>query len=92
MLTSSPPQPSSIADVAPQYRRDLFPTSPLPQTKPEAHAISQKTYVETQNNTCLKAAQEDIAHGSVSSMPEPYCAHHARHPMFHRAETNSILA
>jgi hypothetical protein len=72
VLTSSPPQPSSATDVAPQDTRDPSAASPLPHTKPRAHTLTQKTYVANQNNICPKPAQEDIADSSVSSMPEPY--------------------
>jgi hypothetical protein len=60
MLTSSPHQPSSAADVVPQDTQDPSAASPLPHTKPEAHAMTQNTNVENQNNICLKPAQEDI--------------------------------
>jgi hypothetical protein len=83
VLTSSPPQPSSAANVAPQDTCDPSTTSPLPHTKPRAHALIQKTYVANQNNFCPKLAQEDIANSSVFSMPGPYRANGASHPPFH---------
>jgi hypothetical protein len=89
VLTSSPPQPSSTANVAPQDKRGASVASPLPHTKPGAHALTRKTYIANQNNTCPKPAQEDIADGSISSMPEPY---RASHPKFHRAQTISTLS
>jgi hypothetical protein len=52
MLTSSPPQPSSVADVAPQDTRGPSAASPLPHTKPRAHALTRKSYVANQNNIC----------------------------------------
>jgi hypothetical protein len=92
VLTSSPPQPSSAADVAPQDTRDPSATSSLPHTKFGAHALTQKTYVANQNNICPKPTQEDIADGSVSNIPEPYRAHHASCPKFHHAQTISTLS
>jgi hypothetical protein len=94
VLTSSPLQPSSTAVVSPQDTRDPSATSPLPHTKPGAHALTQKTYVANQNNTCLKPTHEDIADDSVSSMPGSYCADCASHPWFHCciAQTNSNLS
>jgi hypothetical protein len=92
MLTSSPPQPSSIANVAPQDTRGSSAASLLPHTKPGAHALTRETYVANQNNICPKSPQEDIADGSVSSTPEPYRAHHASCPKFHRAQTISTLS
>jgi hypothetical protein len=86
------PQPSSIADVAPQDTRGPLAASPLPHTKTGAHALTRKTYVANQNNICPKSAQEDIADGSVSSMTEPYRAHHASRPKLHRAQTISTLS
>jgi hypothetical protein len=86
VLTSSPPQPSSTPDVAPQNTWDPSASSPLPHTKLRAHALTQKTYVVNQNNICPKPAQEDIADDSVSIMPEPYRAHHASRPKFHHAQ------
>jgi hypothetical protein len=93
MLSSSPPQPLSAADVAPQDTRDHSTASPLPHTKPEAYALTQKSYVANQNNICSKPAQKDIADGSISSTLGPYCADHASHPPFHCciAQTNSTL-
>jgi hypothetical protein len=85
-------QPSSTADVAPQDTHDPSAAFPLPQTKPGVHAFSQKTYVANQNNTCPKAAQEDIADSSISNTPESYRAHRVSHPNFHRAKTNSTLS
>jgi hypothetical protein len=83
MVTSSPPQPSSAGDVAPQDTWGTSAASPLPQTKPRAHALTQKLYVANQNNIYPKPPQEDIADSSFSSMPGPYCADSASHPMFH---------
>jgi hypothetical protein len=45
VLTSSPPQPSSTADVAHQGTRGPSAASPLPHTKPGAHVFTRKTYV-----------------------------------------------
>jgi hypothetical protein len=92
MLTSFPSQPLFAADVAPQDIWDPSVMTPLPHTKPGAHALTQKTYVANQNNICPKPPQEDIADGSVSSTPEPYHAHHASCPKFHRAQTISTLS
>jgi hypothetical protein len=86
VLTSSPPQPSSVVDVTPQDTQGPSAASPLPHTKPGAHALTQKFYVANQNNICPKPVQEDITNGSISSTPEPYRAHHASHPKFHRAQ------
>jgi hypothetical protein len=93
VLTSSPPQPSSAADVAPQDTQDPSAASPLPHSKPEVHALTQKTYVANQNNICSKPPQEDIPNGSVSSMPGPYYAICASPPPFHCSitQTNSTL-
>jgi hypothetical protein len=90
VLSSSPPQPLSAADVAPQDTRDPSAASPLPHTKPGAHALTRKTYVANQNNICPKPAQEDIADRSISSTPRPYRADHASCPPFHCciAQTN----
>jgi hypothetical protein len=90
VLSSSPPQPLSAADVAPQDTWDPSAASPLPHTKPGAHALTRKTYVANQNNICPKPAQEDIADGSISSTPRPYRADHASCPPFHCciAQTN----
>jgi hypothetical protein len=55
-LTSSPPQPSYVADAAPQDTWDPSATSPLPHTKPRAYALTQKTYVVNQNNIYPKLA------------------------------------
>jgi hypothetical protein len=54
MLTSSPPQPFSIADVAPHDTRNPLVVSPLLHTKLVAHALTQKTYVANQNESHLK--------------------------------------
>jgi hypothetical protein len=83
MLTSSPPQPSFTTDVAPQDTRDPSTASPLPHTKPRAHALTQKSYVANQNNICAKPTQEDIADDSFSSTPGPYHADGASGPTFH---------
>jgi hypothetical protein len=56
MLTSSPPQSSSAANVAPQDIRHPSATSPLPHTEPRAHALTRKSYVANQNNICPKPA------------------------------------
>jgi hypothetical protein len=82
MLTSSPPQPSSAPDIAPQDRWDPSAPSPLPHTKPRAHALTQKSYVGNQNNICPKQPHEDIADGSFSSTLGPYRADGASRPMF----------
>jgi hypothetical protein len=83
VLTSSPPQPSSVADDAPQDTRDPSAASPLRHTKPRVDALSQKSYVANQNNICPKPPQEDIADGSFSSTSGPYRTNGASHPMFH---------
>jgi hypothetical protein len=70
-----------IVDVAPNDTWDPLVASPLPHTKPVAHALTQKTYLANQNKTCPKPAQEDIADDSISSMPTPYHDDHATHPM-----------
>jgi hypothetical protein len=82
-LTSSPPKPSSAADVAPQDTRDPSVASPLPHTKPRAHALTRKSYVANQNNICPKPLKEDIADGSFSNTPQPYRADGASCPTFH---------
>jgi hypothetical protein len=82
-LTSSPPQPSSAADVAPQDTRDPIAASPLPHTKPRAHALTQKSYVANQNNIYPKHPQEVITNGSFSNKPRPYRAKCGSRPMFH---------
>jgi hypothetical protein len=94
MLTSFPRQPSSTAVVAPQDTRDPSAASPLLHTKPEAHALTRKSYVANQNNICPKPAQEDIADGSFPSTPEPYHANSVSHPPFHCciAKINSTLS
>jgi hypothetical protein len=94
MLTSFPSQPLFAADVAPQDTRDPSVMTPLPHTKPRAHALTQKTYVANQNNICPKPAKEDIADGSVSSTPRPYHAHRASRPQFHCrvCQINSTLS
>jgi hypothetical protein len=61
-------------------------TSPLPHTKPGAHALTRKSYVANQDNICPNPTQEDIVDGSVSSTPESYRAHRANRPKFHRAK------
>jgi hypothetical protein len=85
VLTSSPPQPSFVADVAPQDTRDPSATSLFPHTKFGAHALTRKTYIANQNNICPISVQEDIADGFVSGTPEPYHDHRASHPKIHRA-------
>jgi hypothetical protein len=94
VLTSPPPQPSSAVDVAPQDTRDPSAASPLPHTKPGAHALTQKTYIANQNNIYPKPAQKDIADDSVSNTPGSYRAHRASHPWFHCciAQTNSAIS
>jgi hypothetical protein len=82
-LTSSPPQPSFVANVAPHDTRDPGAASPLPHSKPRVHTLTQKSNVANQNNICLKPPQEDIANGSFSSMPGSYRADAGSHPMFH---------
>jgi hypothetical protein len=93
MLTSSPPQPSYVVDVAPHDTRDPLAASPLPHTKPVPHALTQKTYIANKNKNCLKPTQEDIADGSVSSTPGPYRDDLASLLMFHCLidQTNSTL-
>jgi hypothetical protein len=83
VLTSYPPQLSSTADVASQDTRDPSIASPLPHTKPEAHAVTQNTYVANQNNICPNPAQEDIVDVSFSSTPGPYHANDVSRPPFH---------
>jgi hypothetical protein len=83
VLTSSPPQPSFAADVAPQDTWDPLAASPLPHTKPKAHALTQKSYIANQNNICLKPPPEDVADGSFSNTPGSYHADDASHPTFH---------
>jgi hypothetical protein len=83
MLTSSPPQPSSTADVALQDTLDPSVASPFPHTKPRAHALTRKCYVANQNNICPKPPQEDIANDSFSSRPGWYRADGGSRPMFH---------
>jgi hypothetical protein len=83
MLTSPPPQPSSVADVAPQDTRDPSTASPLSHTKPRAHALTQKSYSANQNNICPKHPQEDIADDSFSSMLGLYHTDGASQPTFH---------
>jgi hypothetical protein len=92
VLTSSSPQSLSVANIAPQDTRDPSAASRLPHTKPGAHALTRKTYVANQNNIYPKLTQKDITDSSVSSMPEPYCAHRASRPKFHSAKTNSTLS
>jgi hypothetical protein len=88
LLTSSPPQPSSVTDVPPQDTWDpsaastlQHTTSTLQHTKHIAHALTQKTYVANQNKICPKAALEGTSDGSIPSTPAPYCDDHATHPM-----------
>jgi hypothetical protein len=94
MLTSSPPQPSSTTDVAPQDTQDPSVDSPLPHTKPVAHVLTQKTYIVNQNEIYPKPAQENIAHGSVSSTLGPYRDDHSTLPILHlfRTQTNSTIS
>jgi hypothetical protein len=94
VLTSSPPQPSSATDVAPQGTSDPSVASRLPNTKLGAHSLTRKTYVANQNNICLKPVQEDIVDGAVSSTPGPYHAHRGSHPQFHCrvGQTNLTLS
>jgi hypothetical protein len=92
VLTSSLPQLSYAADVAPQDTRDFSATSPLPHTKPGAHALTRKTYIANHNIICLKPDQEDIADGSISNTLGPYLAHRASCPKFYHAQTNSNLS
>jgi hypothetical protein len=92
MLTSSPPQPSPIANVTPQDTWGPSATSPLPHNKPGAHALTWKTYIANQNNICPTPAQEDIIDSSISSTPEPYRAHHVKCPKFHHAQTISTMS
>jgi hypothetical protein len=81
MLTSSPPQPSSAADVAPHDTWDPLVASPLRCTKLIAHALTQKTCIENSNEICPKPAQEYIADSSISSTPGLYHDDHATHLM-----------
>jgi hypothetical protein len=83
VLTSSPPQPSSAAAIAPQDTCDPSATSPLTHTKPRAHVLTQKSYIANQNNICPKPPQEDIVDDSFSSTPGPYRADGASHLTFH---------
>jgi hypothetical protein len=94
VLTPSPPQPSSVAEVAPHDTWDPSTVSPLPHTKLGAHVLTQKTYVANQNNICPKPAQEDITDDSVSNTSGPYRAHRISHPQFHCrvGQTNSTLS
>jgi hypothetical protein len=61
-------------------------TSPLPHTKPGAYVLTRKSYVANQDNICPNPTQEDIVDGSVFSTSEPYRAHRANRPKFHRAK------
>jgi hypothetical protein len=81
MLTSRPPQLSSIADVVSQDTQDLLVTSPLRHTKPVAHALTQKTCIANQNEICPKPALEDTGDSSISSTQGSYLHDHATHPM-----------
>jgi hypothetical protein len=94
VLTSPPPQPSSVADVTPQDTQDSSVASPLSHTKPRAQALTRKTYIANPNNICLKPPQEDISDGSVSGTQRSYHANHASCPPFHRriAQTKSTLS
>jgi hypothetical protein len=83
ILTSSPPQSSSVADAAPQDTRGPLAASPFPHTKPITHVLTQKLYVANQNNICPIPPQEDIADGSFSITSGPYRARGASRPMFH---------
>jgi hypothetical protein len=74
---------SSAVDVALQDTQNPSTTSPLPHTKPRAHALTQKSYVANQNNICPRPPQEDIANGSFSSRPGRYHADSGSHPTFH---------
>jgi hypothetical protein len=65
VLTSWPTQPSFIADVAPQYTRDLLVASPLGYTKPVAHDLTQKTCTENQNEICPKPTLEGTGDGCL---------------------------
>jgi hypothetical protein len=81
VLTSRPPQLSSIADVVSQDTQDLLVTSPLRHTKPVAHALTQKTCIANQNEICPKPALEDTGDSSISSTQGSYLHDHATHPM-----------
>jgi hypothetical protein len=84
MLASSPPpKPSSVADVGPKDTWGPSAASPLPHTKPRAHALTRKSYVANQNNMCPKPPQEDIVDDSFSSTPGPYSADGASRPTFY---------
>jgi hypothetical protein len=88
VLTSFPLQPSAAASHNTPDRSAAF---ALPDTNLVAHILTQKTCTINYNKICPKAAQEDTINGSVSSTPEPYCAHRVSHPKFHRAHINSTL-
>jgi hypothetical protein len=83
VLTSSPPQPSSAADVALQDTPNPSAASPLPHTKAKAHALTRKSYIANQNNICPKPPREDIVNGSFSSRPGRYHADGGSCPTFH---------
>jgi hypothetical protein len=88
VLTSSPPQSSSAADVAPYDTQDPSAASPLPHTKLGTHALTRKIQIANHNNICPKPYQKDIADGSISNTPGPYRAYRASHPKFHHAQIN----
>jgi hypothetical protein len=81
VLTSRPPQPSSVTDVAPQDTLDLLVASPLRYTKSVAHALTQKTCIANQNEICPKPALEGTDDDFVSSTHGLYLYDHAIHPM-----------
>jgi hypothetical protein len=68
VLTSSPPRPTYATYVAPQDTWDHSSASPLPNAKPVAHVLTQKTCVANQNKIGPKAAQEDSSDSSTSGM------------------------
>jgi hypothetical protein len=88
VLTSFPPQPST---AAPRNTLDRSAAAALPNTNLVAHILTQKTCITKHNKICPKAAQEDTVDSSVSSTPDPYCAHRASRPKFHHAHINSIF-
>jgi hypothetical protein len=83
VLISSPPEPSSVVDIAPKDTWDSSATSLLSHTKPRAHALTQKSYVANQNNICPKPPSKDIVGGFFSNTPGLYRADGASRPMFH---------
>jgi hypothetical protein len=90
MLTSSPPRPSV---VAPQDTWDLLAALVLPDTKPVAHILTQKTSVANHNKMCPKVTQEDTVDGSVFSMPGSSRDDLASLPTYHhQTHTNSTLS